>query len=153
MAPNNLITTENIIDENGNAIAKESENLEIDKSDLSKTQKIEIKIFNNYSGGDIRDVVIVGKLPFRDNTYVIDGNNMGSDYSTSMFSEGIKIPEELKDKVKIYYSEKDNVTRDLKDSNNEWVESPSDFSKIKSYFIDLSQLVLKLVINIHLYMK
>lgn len=63
MAPNNLITTENIIDENGNAIAKESENLEIDKSDLSKTQKIEIKIFNNYSGGDIRDVVIVGKLP------------------------------------------------------------------------------------------
>ena len=43
MAPNNLITTENIIDENGNAIAKESENLEIDKSDLSKTQKIEIK--------------------------------------------------------------------------------------------------------------
>ena len=74
MAPNNLITTENIIDENGNAIAKESENLEIDKSDLSKTQKIEIKIFNNYSGGDIRDVVIVGKLPFRDNTYVIDGN-------------------------------------------------------------------------------
>ncbi len=144
MAPNNLITTENIIDENGNAIAKESENLEIDKSDLSKTQKIEIKIFNNYSGGDIRDVVIVGKLPFRDNTYVIDGNNMGSDYSTSMFSEGIKIPEELKDKVKIYYSEKDNVTRDLKDSNNEWVESPSDFSKIKSYFIDLSQLVLKI---------
>lgn len=96
MAPNNLITTENIIDENGNAIAKESENLEIDKSDLSKTQKIEIKIFNNYSGGDIRDVVIVGKLPFRDNTYVIDGNNMGSDYSTSMFSEGIEIPEELK---------------------------------------------------------
>ena len=120
---------------------------------MSKTQKIEIKIFNNYSGGDIRDVVIVGKLPFRDNTYVIDGNNMGSDYSTSMFSDGIEIPEELKDKVKIYYSEKDNVTRDLKDSNNEWVESPSDFSKIKSYFIDLSQLVLKLVINIHLYMK
>ena len=54
---------------------------------------------------------------------------MESDYSTSMFSKGIEIPEELKDKVKIYYSEKDNVTRDLKDSNNEWVESPSDFQK------------------------
>ena len=144
IAPNNLITTENIIDENGNVIAQESENLEIDKKDLDKTQKIEIKIFNNYSGGDIRDVLVVGKVPFKNNTYVIDGSDMGSDYSVSMISEGITIPEELKGKVKIYYSEKDEVTRDLNDSNNAWIENPEDFSKVKSYLIDLSELVLKI---------
>lgn len=142
IAPNNLLTTENIVDENGNILARPSENLEIDKTALGEKETIEIKILNNYSGESIKDTVIVGKVAFKDNTYVISGSNVGSDYSVSMTDEGILIPDELKDKVKVYYSEKDNITKDLNDTNNSWTQTPTDFTKVKSYLIDLSELTL-----------
>ncbi|MGN1297226.1 MAG: SpaA isopeptide-forming pilin-related protein [Clostridia bacterium] len=144
IAPNNLITLEEIIDDSGNVLAKSPQNLEIDKDELGSSKNVEIKLFNNYSNGNILDTVIVGKVAFKDNTYVIDGGNIGSSYSVSMTSQGIEIPDELKSQVKVYYSEKDKVNKDLNDSNNGWTETPRDFTKIKSYMIDLSSVILKM---------
>lgn len=143
IAPNSLLTTEQILDENGEVVAKPSGKLEIDKDNLTKRHTVEVKLLNNYSGDGINNTFIVGKIPTKNNTYIINGKEVGSDFSTYMKNGGIKVPDEIKDKVKIYYSEKDDVTKDINDSNNEWVESPSDFSKIKSYIIDLSALTLK----------
>ena len=41
-------------------------------------------------------------------------------------------------KIRIYYSENGEATKDLIDGNNGWTESPSDLSKIKSYLIVIS---------------
>lgn len=143
IAPNSLLTNEQILDENGKVVARPSGKLEIDKDSLTKRHTVEVKLLNNYSGDGIKNTFIVGKIPTKNNTYIINGKEVGSDFNTYMTNSGIKVPEEIKDKVKIYYSQKDDVTKDINDSNNEWVESPSDFSKIKSYIIDLSALTLK----------
>ena len=143
IAPNSLLTNEQILDENGKVVARPSGKLEIDKDSLTKRHTVKVKLLNNYSGDGIKNTFIVGKIPTKNNTYIINGKEVGSDFNTYMTNSGIKVPEEIKDKVKIYYSQKDDVTKDINDSNNEWVESPSDFSKIKSYIIDLSALTLK----------
>lgn len=143
IAPNSLLTNEQILDENGKVVARPSGKLEIDKDSLTKRHTVKVKLLNNYSGDGIKNTFIVGKIPTKNNTYIINGKEVGSDFNTYMTNSGIKVPDEIKDKVKIYYSQKDDVTKDINDSNNEWVESPSDFSKIKSYIIDLSALTLK----------
>ena len=58
-----------------------------------------------------------------------------------MVDGGITVPEDMKDKVTVYYSEKENPTTDLNDSENGWTTTP-DFSKVKTYLIDLGDYVL-----------
>ena len=106
---------------------------------ISKSQgtaKIEMDVTNNYSG-TIGEIDILGKIPNKGNTYAINGNDLGSTYNTTMTNEGIQVPDELKDKVTIYYSEQINPTKDLDDLQNGWLKDPTDFSKVKSFLIDL----------------
>ena len=57
---------------------------------------------------------------------------------------GITLPDNVKDKAKVYYSSKENVTKDINDVNNEWktADEITDWSSIKTYLIDLSGYVL-----------
>jgi hypothetical protein len=56
-----------------------------------------------------------------------------------MTDEGITVPERYREKAKVYYSIKENPTKDINDSSNAWTLTPSDFSKVKSYLIDISE--------------
>ena len=95
---------------------------------------MQVNITNNYSGA-VSDINILGKVPFEGNTYVINGGDMGSNFSVVMVDSGISVPDEIKNYTTVYYSEKTSPTKDLNDSNNGWTTSVSDFSKIKSYLI------------------
>ena len=107
----------------------------IDKTEAD-TATVNVSITNNYSG-TISEVTILGKIPFEGNTFSINKTNLGSNFTTQMLSSGITVPDDLKDIAKVYYSEKEDPTNDLSDTNNGWTQTP-DFSKVKSYLIDLS---------------
>ena len=108
----------------------------IDKNQKEKTAKITIQILNNYSG-NIEEIKVVGKIPFEGNTYQLNKKDLGSMYTTTMISK-IAIPENLRDVVKVYYSENETVTEDINDENNNWIEEDkiTDLSKVKNYLID-----------------
>ena len=133
IAPNTLLTSEVVKDYN-------------DKSEITvapkvasvlkaqRTATMQVNITNNYSGA-VSDVNILGKVPFEGNTYVINGGDMGSNFSVVMTGSGISVPDEIKNYTTVYYSEKTSPTKDLNDSSNGWTTSVTDFSKIKSYLI------------------
>ena len=146
LGPASLLTTETASDYN-----EEGDEIKttiapqiaiIDKLQRNRTAKISVQILNNYTG-NISEVVVVGKVPFKGNTFQVSGHDLGSTYTTTMTGP-IQLPEELQGVAKVYYSENETVTRDLNDPSNNWKteEEVTDFSKIKTYAIDLGNFVI-----------
>ena len=142
VGPSTLLTTETASDYN-----EEGDELkttvapqvaEIDKTQNNRTAKISVQITNNYSG-NISGIVVVGKTPFAGNTSQVLGNDLGSTFTANMTGP-IELPEELQGIAKVYYSENEDVNSDLNDSSNNWktADEITDFSKIRTYAIDLS---------------
>lgn len=102
--------------------------------------KIGIQLKNNYSH-TISEIQILGKIPFEGNKYVISQKDLKSEFSTTMKSSGIEIPNDLIEYATIYYSENENPSRDIDNSSNGWkrTEDVTDWTKIKSYTIDLGE--------------
>ena len=141
VASNSLVTGQRAsnYDEKGN-IAISPKIAYVSKS--QRTAQIDLSVINNYSG-TIGEIDILGKIPTQGNTFVINGNDLGSTYSTTMTNAGVQIPEELKSAgVTVYYSEQINPTKDLAEPSNGWTTTPTDFSKVKSFLIDLGDYVL-----------
>lgn len=102
-----------------------------------RTAKIEISATNNYATG-IKDVKIMGVIPFEGNNYIISKTDMGSTYTTHLTAELIEAKTEaIEGKYTIYYSEKENPTQDLEDVNNGWTlkEKIQNIENIKTYLI------------------
>ncbi len=109
----------------------------VDQETEEKTVKIGVQINNNY-GSTITDVLILGKIPFENNTYVINGRDLGSTFTTKMLKGGIEIPTELEGKVTVYYSENENATKELQVEENNWVtaDEVENWDNIKTFLID-----------------
>lgn len=105
-----------------------------------RTAEIQINITNSYAQ-EITDVVIQGVIPFKDNEFIVGNNKLGSTFSTWMSNTGIKVPEELKDYVTIYYSTEEKPTNDLTNEANKWkkAEEVTNWKDIKTYIIDLGE--------------
>ena len=133
VSPNSFLTNESATDFDENeSVAVAPQIAVLDKERKNATVNIEIN--NNYSS-NVNEVKILGRVPFEGNKYAINGEDMGSTFTATMTNEGINLPDKLKSVAKIYYSENGEATKDLDDSNG-WTETPSDFSKVKSYLID-----------------
>ena len=138
LAATGLITFETVTDYNKAGDTTIAPNIaEIEKSQNSA--KINMVFTNNYSSS-VKNVQILGKIPFEGNKYTINQNDMNSKFTTTMTNEGIELPNELKQNAKIYYSEQENPNKDITNSENGWIlsENITDFSKIKSYLIDMN---------------
>ncbi len=145
LAPNGLITFEtisNFNDKNDVVIAPDVANIE-DKTGIENTAQVNVVLKNNYSG-NITDVQIVGKIPFKGNTSVLGNRELESEFSTTMDGNGIIVPQQIKDKAIIYYSENENVDNNLTNVDNHWkrADEVTDFKKIKTFLIDLGNLVI-----------
>ena len=137
-----LITEEYITDYDDNESVTISPNIaEIDRSDNAKTAKVNISIANNYSE-EIDEVVILGRIPFEGNKYILNDNELGSQY-TAFIKGPISIPSEIQEYATVYYSEQENPTKDLTDANNGWTQTVTDWTKVKSYLIDFGRYVLR----------
>ena len=145
VAPSSLLTNQQATNYNeAGETAVAPQIATIDKTEAD-TATVNVSVTNNYSG-TISEVSILGKIPFKGNTFSTNGTDLGSNYTTQMVDGGITVPEDMKDKVTVYYSEKENPTTDLNDGENGWTTTP-DFSKVKTYLIDLGDYVLNVKEN------
>ena len=134
ISPNSLLTNQmatNYDDEGSVAIAPQI--AVVNKERRSATVNVEVN--NNYSS-TISEVKILGRIPFEGNKYTINGSDMGSTFTATMTEDGIKIPEDLQVDVKVYYTENGEASNDLSNEENGWTQTPTDYSKVKSYLID-----------------
>lgn len=143
LSPNSLLTSQQAtnFDEKGSIIIAPK----VAKTD--KTQRkatVNVSLTNNYSA-EISDVLIQGVIPFEGNKFVIGNRELGSTFTTYMSPEGIKIPDELKGKVTIYYSTEAEPTKDLKNEDNHWItaDQVEDWKQVKTYIISLNDYVMQ----------
>lgn len=113
---------------------------EIDRSDEARIAKINMSIANNYPE-TISEIVILGKIPFKGNTDILNGDDLKSQFNACMRS-AITIPDNLQQYAEVYYSENENPTKDLTDLNNGWTQTVTDWTKVRAYLIDLGDYVL-----------
>ena len=139
LSPTSLITLETITNYNKENEITIAPNVAAVEKDQRQAQ-INIGLTNNYPNV-ISGVQILGKMPFEGNKFILNDKNLGSNFTTTMTNDGITIPEELKEKAMVYYSEKENPDKDLLNADNGWTlkEDVKDFSKIKTYLIDVTQ--------------
>ena len=116
----------------------------VDQEQEVQTVKIGVQLKNNYAS-TTSEIQILGKIPFEGNTYVINGADLGSTFTTTMANTGIELPEELKEIARVYYSENENPDRDLTKSENGWksAEEVENWDNIKTYLIDLGNYVME----------
>ena len=114
-----------------------------DEDREKQTVRIGAQITNNYASS-VSEVALLGKIPFEGNTYVISGNDLGSEFSTTMKNTGITVPESLQGQVAVYYSTNPDPNRDLGDPTNGWTtyENVEDWSQIKTWLVDFQDTVL-----------
>lgn len=90
-------------------------------------------ITNNYTN-PIENVMILGRLPFADNTNMETGESLGSNFNM-LLKEKIITSGIDASKIKIYYSSNAQASKDLINTANGWQENPQDLTAIKSYLI------------------
>ena len=115
----------------------------VDQEQEEQTATIGTQIKNNYAS-TISDIKILGKIPFEGNTYVISKANLNSSFTTKMTEQGIVVPEELQAVATIYYSENENPTTNLTNTENNWkqAEEVENWDNIKTFLIDLGDYVM-----------
>ena len=137
ISPQSLLTSQtasNYDEKASIAIAPQVANV----TKAQRQAKLDISILNNYAG-TISEVKVLGIIPSTGNKYIINGEDLESTFSTQLIAESLKLPETLKEKATIYYSENENPSRDLTDSSNKWTTEPEDWSKVKAFLIDMGK--------------
>lgn len=89
------------------------------------------KIINNY-GNNIDNVVILGRLPVKDNKELDGTDSLGSTFTATLNSR-ITVKGIDSEKYTVYYSENVDATTDLSNANNGW--STTATTGTKSYMI------------------
>ena len=89
------------------------------------------------------NIKILGRIPYEGNKTPISKESLKSTFNTTLRGP-IEIPDELEEKVRIYYSEvESNNTIDINDNTYNWIEYTNEnknqinWSKVKSFFVDL----------------
>lgn len=92
----------------------------------------------NNEATEISGVKLIGRIPYKGNKYVVSEQDMKSKYSTSFSGEGIVVPDELKDKVTVYYSENIDAGVETINSKNGWIAADKieSLNNVKSFLID-----------------
>ena len=106
------------------------------EGEAEKTAKIGIKIYDNHTE-IVKDILILGKIPFIGNKEISTGQDLGSSFDSKMKAPGITVPSGLN--ATVYYSENENPSRFKDELSNGWVtaENVRDWSNIRTYLIEL----------------
>lgn len=99
----------------------------------SKISKMDILVMNN-NENIVKDVKVLGRIPFKGNKDVETGKDLGTTVDTTLVSK-IIADASNKTKATIYYSSNGEATSDLENQENAWTTDISDLSKVKSYLI------------------
>ena len=113
------------------SISEQSATAEIKPYAEKKTATIYGKLVNNYAN-KIGDIVILGRLPVKDNKRIGTMESLNSTFSTTLVSHVVLTGIDAS-KYTVYYSEDVDATADLSKANNGW--STTATKAAKSYLI------------------
>lgn len=82
----------------------------------------------------ISNVSILGRVPSKDNKTIATGEALGTTVDVKVLEKLSEIETSGK-KVKVYYSENANATKDLENSENGWQEELKSYANVKSFMI------------------
>lgn len=96
-----------------------------------------MNVINNYNT-EIDNISILGRLPFEGNKDILSNEDLGSTINVPLTSN-ITLSNIEESKVKIYYSENGEATKELDKEENGWTLTPANLSNVKSYLIILEE--------------
>ena len=129
VAPKDVVVA-NGIDSNI-SVSDEIKTIEIKPYSEKKDVTVKGKIINNYLN-PISNIVVLGKLPVKDNNKIDSNEDLGSNFDTELKTD-LKLSGIDSKNYKVYYSNNENATKNLSDINNNWVEE--HLKDAKSYLI------------------
>ena len=141
-APDGVVsvnTVSNYNDEN-TEITSVKQGVVIDKIEIydeAKISKVDLLVMNN-NNNIVKDVKLLGRIPFEGNTDIQTGAELGTTLNTKLIGN-IVSNSENKASATIYYSENGLATTDLTKTENGWSTTILDLSKIKSFLIVLDE--------------
>ena len=143
LSPTSLITVETVSNYNNKQEITIAPNV-ADVEKQTREATINLELVNNYTT-TVSGIQILGKIPYQGNTYILNEDSLNSQFTTIMKNTGIQIPQELHGKTLVYYSTKENPDKDITNPTNGWTlaENVDDFSKIRSYLIDMKEYILQ----------
>ena len=141
VTPQELHLNQKIINYNTDGDVVNAPNVGVIDGNGTGKATVIIQLKNNFPPS-ITNMKIHGVIPYRNNKGGLTGTDLDSKIDTFMTGP-IKLPDNLKDKAKVYYSENEDIDKIwLSDSNNWKTENQvNDWSKIKNYYIDFGNTV------------
>ena len=135
-APQELHINQKIINYNTDGDVVNAPNIGVIDGNGTGKATVVVQLKNNFPPS-VTNVKILGAIPFKNNKGLLSGTNLDSKNNTFMTGP-IKIPDNLKSKVKVYYSENEDINRSWTLSDNQWKteDQITDWSKIKNYYVD-----------------
>lgn len=134
----NVVTTNNIEEYQIKTSGKEKEEKAIIKDEMQGTgTKVELGIINNEKTS-VENVNVLGRFPTLGKAKIGDQeleNTLPIQINRNIELSGIDSSQ-----VKIYYSEKEEVTADVTNSENEWKEQIENPTEVKNYLIQMNGL-------------
>ncbi len=136
MVTTNRITGYNTKNETVTSISGEEKVGKLETKTETKNATVTMNVINNYAD-TIKNISILGRIPFEGNKNTATGEDLGSNLTTTLnkviTSTGIDA-----NKVTIYYTINPNATKDLNNAENGWTTSIDNIQNIKSYLIVLN---------------
>ncbi len=132
----------------GNEITNYNSNGEKTVSVLqgTKTGKLEIyteeKIANNKllvvnnTGNECEDLTILARIPFKNNTNILTGEELGTTEDTYL-TEEVKVEASEKE-VEIYYTDNGKADIDVNKAENKWTKEAIDLSTVQAFMIKVN---------------
>lgn len=117
------------------SITDESVDVEIAPFANKRIATVKGTLTNNNTN-PISNVCILGRFPSQGNKKIDSTDDLGNTTTFSV-SKAISVLGMDTSKIEVYYSEKTDANKDLKDTSNGWTTSPTDLTKAKSYLIVL----------------
>lgn len=103
------------------------------------TATMDLVVLNN-TGNKCTDIVMLGRVPFKGNTDVISGENLGTNINVTL-KDLIQTDPSNSAGATIYYSANEKANKNLNDESNGWTTQVEDLTHVKSFLIVVDGLV------------
>lgn len=103
------------------------------------TATMDLVVLNN-TGNKCTDIVMLGRVPFKGNTDVISGEELGTNINVTL-KDLIQTDPSNSAGATIYYSANEKANKNLNDESNGWTTQVEDLTHVKSFLIVVDGLV------------
>ena len=140
VSPDTLVISQEITGYNTKGETTYAPGTGIIESNGTGTATVKVQLAN-YWTPSVSNIKLIGKIPFSNNISPLSKQALNSNFTTTMTSAGIRLPNDLDGIAKVYYSE---LVDPSMEDRSLWKtrDQITDWNNIKSFYIDLGSKVL-----------